>query len=264
MREINKIAEGLFEKIRDRFEDVSLGDDKAKACSDPEKARFFNFDYVVDGDNHGNITMSLIDETSLKVYFSKNISDDLDKEQKKEWYSFLRELREFARRNLLSFEPRDITRSTLKHRDIQQQSKADSTYAKDEVVAESKLYGTSKSSYEKSGPVRIIVRHSKPIVDEMTGARSRNINSVYVENDQGERFKMPFKSLTGARAMARHVSAGGTPHDELGQHITEMAQECAKLKPFLNNVRRRTFEDADTQSMVESAFEYHGLLNNTL
>jgi hypothetical protein len=43
-----------------------------------------------------------------------------------------------------------------------------------------------------------------------------------------------------------------------------MAQECAKLKPFLNNVRRRTFEDADTQSMVESAFEYHGLLNNTL
>jgi len=264
MREIDKIAEGLFEKIRDRFEDVSLGDDKAKATSDPEKARFFNFDYVIDGDNHGNITMSLIDETSLKVYFSKNISDNLDDEQKKEWYSFLRELREFARRNLLSFEPRDITRSTLKHRDIQQQSKADSTYDKDEVVAESKLYGTSKSSYEKFGPVRIIVRHSKPVVDEMTGARSRNINSVYVENDQGERFKMPFKSLTGARAMARHVSAGGSPHDELGQHITEMAQECAQLKPFLNNVRRRTFEDDETQSMVESAFEYHGLLNNTL
>jgi hypothetical protein len=264
MRELDKIAEGLFEKIRDRFEDVSLGDENAKATNDPEAARFFNFDYTVDGENHGNITMSLIDETSLKVYFSKNISDDLDKEQKKEWYSFLHELREFARRNLLSFEPRDITRSTLKHRDIQQQSKADSTYDKDEVVAESKLYGTSKSSYEKSGPVRIIVRHSKPIVDEMTGARSRNINSVYVENDQGERFKMPFKSLTGARAMARHVSAGGTPHDELGQHITEMAQECAKLKPFLNNVRRRTFEDTDTQSMVESAFEYHGLLNNTL
>ena len=44
MREIDKIAEGLFEKIRDRFEDVSLGNDNAKATSDPEKARFFNFD----------------------------------------------------------------------------------------------------------------------------------------------------------------------------------------------------------------------------
>ena len=29
MREIDKIAEGLFEKIRDRFEDVSLGNDNA-------------------------------------------------------------------------------------------------------------------------------------------------------------------------------------------------------------------------------------------
>jgi len=264
MREIDKIAEGLFEKIRDRYEDVSLGDEKAKATTDPEKARFFNFDYVVDGENHGNITMSLIDETSLKVYFSKNISKDLDHEQKKEWYSFLRELREFARRNLLSFEPRDITRSTLKHRDIQQQSKADSTYDKDEVVAESRLYGTSKSSYQKFGPARIIVRHNKHVTDESVGQRSRHINSIYVENHEGERFKMPFKSLTASRAMARHISAGGTPHDDLGQHITEMAVEAAKLKPFLNNVRHRMFEDEETKTMVEAAFEYHKLLKNTL
>jgi hypothetical protein len=264
MREINKISESLFEKIRDRFEDVSLGDDKAKATQDPEKARFFNFDYIVDDKNYGNITISLIDEMSLKVYFSKNISKELDDHEKKHWYGFLRELREFAKRNLLSFEPRDITRSTLKHRDLKQVSKADSTYDKDEVVAESKLYGTTKSSYEKFGPVRIIVRHTKPVADEVGGARSRNINSIYVENQQGERFKMPFKSLTASRAMARHISAGGTPHDELGQHITEMATEATKLKPFLNNVRHRTFEDTETQAMVESAFEYHGLLKNTL
>ena len=264
MREINKIAEGLFEKIRDRFEDVSLGDDKAKATTDPEKARFFNFDYTADDKNYGNITISLIDEMSLKVYFSKNISKDLDKEQRDTWYSFLRELREFAKRNMLSFEPRDITRSTLKHRDLKQVSKADNTYDKDDVVAESKLYGTSKSSYEKFGPVRIIVRHDKPVADEVGGSRSRHIKSVYVENAEGERFKMPFKSLTASRAMARHISAGGTPHDDLGQHITEMAVEATKLKPFLNNVRRRTFEDAETQTMVESAFEYHGLLKNTL
>ena len=264
MREINKIAEGLFEKIRDRFEDVSLGDEKAKATTDPERARFFNFDYTANDKNYGNITISLIDEMSLKVYFSKNISKDLDKEQRDTWYGFLRELREFAKRNMLSFEPRDITRSTLKHRDLAQVSKADNTYDKDEVVAESKLYGTSKSSYEKFGPVRIIVRHDKPVADEVGGSRSRHIKSVYVENAEGERFKMPFKSLTASRAMARHISAGGTPHDELGQHITEMAVEATKLKPFLNNVRRRTFEDAETQTMVESAFEYHGLLKNTL
>ena len=264
MREIDKIAEGLFEKIRDRFEDVSLGDENAMATQDPEKARFFNFDYIVDDKNYGNVTISLIDELSLKIYFSKNISKDLDREERKKWYGFLRELREFAKRNLLSFEPRDITRSTLKHRDLQQVSKSDSTYDKDEVISESRLYGTSRSSYEKFGPVRIIVRHSKPVVDEVTGARSRYISSIYVENHQGERFKMPFKSLTASRAMARHVSAGGTPHDELGTHITEMALETAKLKPFLNNVRHRMFEDDETKNMVEAAFEYHKLLKNTL
>jgi hypothetical protein len=264
MREINKIAEGLFEKIRDRFEDVSLGNDNAKATTDPQKARFFNFDYVVDDTNHGNITMSLIDETSLKVYFSKNISSDLDDEQKKEWYSFLRELREFARRNLLSFEPRDITRSTLKHRDIQQQSKADSTYDADEVVAESRMYGTLNRSYESFGPVRIKLQHTKPIMDEAHGARSRNIAAVFVENDQGERFKLPFENLTGARAMARHVSAGGVPTDDLGRHITEMVGEMTTLRPFVRGMARRTFEDAVTKEMVESAFGYHALLKNTL
>ena len=141
MREINKISESLFEKIRDRFEDVSLGDENAKATQNPEDARFFNFDYVVDGKNYGNITISLIDESSIKVYFSKNISHKLDEVERKEWYSFLRELREFAKRNILSFEPRDITRSTLKHRDLQQVSKADSTYTKDEVIRLSSTRG---------------------------------------------------------------------------------------------------------------------------
>jgi len=264
MREINKIAESLFEKIRDRFEDVSLGDENAKATQDPEKARFFNFDYVVDGENHGNITFSIIDETSLKVYFSKNISQSLDEEEKQKWYMFLRELREFARRNLLSFEPRDITRSTLKHRDIQQQSKADSTYNKDEIVSESRMYGTLNRSYESFGPVRIKLAHSKPIMDEAHGARSRNIAAVFVENEQGERFRLPFTNLTGARAMARHVSAGGVPTDELGSHITEMVEEMMTLRPFVRGMQRRTFEDTVTKEMVESAFGYHGLLKSTL
>jgi len=264
MREINKIAEGLFEKIRDRFEDVTLGDENAKATQNPENARFFNFDYVIDDVNLGNITLSIIDENSLKIYFSKNISKDLDDEQRHDWYAFLRELRRFAKENLLSFEPRDITRSTLKHRDIQQISKSDSTYDKDEVVAES-LYGTRKSSYEKKGPVRIIVRHSKPLDEiENRRARTHNINNIYIETQEGERFKLPVKSLRLGRALAQHIKQGGSMQDDLGRHICEMAMEAAKLKPFLNNTRHRTFEDTETHAMVEAAFEYHGLLNNTL
>ena len=265
MREINKIAEALFEKIRDRFDDVTLGDENAKATQDPESARFFNFDYTVDGNSHGNITISVIDENSLKVYFSKNISSDLDEEEKAKWYGFLRELREFAKRNLLSFDPRDITRSTLKHRDLQQVSKSDNTYSKDEVaLGESRLHGTSRSSYEQDGDVKIIVRHSDKVDPEQRGARSRKIKALFIETADGARIKLPHNNLKYARAMAQHVSQGGEAGDDFGRHITKIAEECGKLRPFKSAMIRRTFEDAETQSMAEAAFEYHGLLNNTL
>ena len=67
MREIEKIAEALFDKIRSRFEGVSVGDEKAKATLDPSKARFFNFDFVSNGETFGNITVSLADDSALKI-----------------------------------------------------------------------------------------------------------------------------------------------------------------------------------------------------
>ena len=46
MRELENISVSLFEKIRARFDNISLGDNKANRTSDPESARFFNFNYV--------------------------------------------------------------------------------------------------------------------------------------------------------------------------------------------------------------------------
>ena len=187
MREITKIGEALFEKIRSRFEDVSLGDETAKATTDPEKARFFNFDYQdSNGHGFGTVTISLIDENSLKIYFSKNISAEMDQEQRQEWYTFLRELRYFAKRNLLTFDTRDISRSNLNIKDIKQVSKTDSTYSADELnVNESRLYGTPRLSFENVGNARLIVRHNESIDPERRGSRSRHIESIYVENAQG-------------------------------------------------------------------------------
>ena len=264
MREINKIAESLFEKVRDRFEDVTLGDQNAKATNTPEDARFFNFDYVIDNKNYGNITISIIDENSLKVYYSKNISNNLEEPHKQKWYSFLKELREFSKRNLLNFEPRDITRSTLKYRDIEQQSHADTTYSADELVSEGKMYGTKKRSYESYGPVRIKIQHTKEVAEEIRGSRSRNIEAIFIENKQNERFRLPFTNLLGARAMARHISAGGLPTDTLGEQITLMVNEMITLRPFVHSMRTRTLSNESAQQMAESAFGYHRLLKSTL
>ena len=266
MREIEKISENLFDKIRSRFENINIGDEKGQATTDPAKARFFNFDYISkDGHNFGNVTISLIDNDSLKVYYGQNITDELDQEQQDEWFDFLRNLRGFARRNMLTFDTRDITRSNLNINAIKQQSKSDSVYTSSEVsVAESveqvineSMYGSRINSYEDRGPVTIRVKHTDFIDPEKRGARARKIESIYLETHRGERFLMDHNNLDYARAQARHISEGGVLHDDRGQHISELMKEMASMRHFVAGARRRQFEDRETQDMVHSALKHY-------
>lgn len=268
MKNIERIAEELFDKIRSRFEHVVLGDEKTDETDDPEKARFFNFDYISNaGINYGNITLSLIDEDSLKIYFSKNLTDQLaeDEVEQQQWYNFLKGLRFFAKRNLLTFDTRDISRSNLTLRDLKQVSKATSAYTANEVpVIESRMHGSSRISIQEFGPVRLIVRHSEAVNEEVPGARSRKIDSMFIETDLGERFRMPFKKLSAGRAMAEHLSHGGYIHDDAGKHIIGMVEEMSNLAFFVRNTKHRMFEDTETQQMVEAAIERYQTLRTDL
>ena len=269
MRELNKIAENLFDKIRTRFENVNLGDENAKRTENPEDARFFNFDYVdKNGKNYGNVTVSIIDETGLKIYFSKNITDALEDEEQDNWFSFLKGIRKFAKGNLLSFDVRDINKSNLDLRDLKQQSKADSTFVDSDVttnsVTESRMWGTSRSSYQDMGPARIIVRHSDNVSDDKRGDRSRKIECVFVENELGERRLLDTKNLHVARAMARHCAEGGSVDDEIGGSIMEMGKEMRSLAHFVREAKRRQFEDAETDSMAKAAVSRYGQLKDQL
>lgn len=267
MREISKISENLFEKIRSRFEDVRLGDENAETTSDASKARFFNFNYVSsDGEDFGNVTISVIDENNLKIYFSKNISLKLDEDQKKEWYAFLYDLRKFARRNLMSFDTRDISRSNLNIKDVRNVSRTDKGFGVKDVnmTTESRLYGTTKTSFENVGSARIRIVHTESVNHEVRGSRARHINAIYVENSQGERFRMQHNKLSGARAMARHVAEGGVPHDEVGQHISGIVQEMSDLGVFVRGMRRRTFEDAVSSAMIQASIDHYSNMHRQL
>jgi hypothetical protein len=266
MREIENIASALFDKIRTRFTDINLGDERARSTTDPEKARYFNYDYTSQsGETFGNITMSLIDETGLKVYFDKAMTDTLDDTQRVEWFSFLRSLREFAKRNLLNFDIRDITKSNLDLKDIKQQSKSDSVNTVDDIkVTESRLWGTTRSSYQECGPVRIIVRHSDNVDETKRGARSRHIEAIFLETAVGERRLLPFKNMTGARAMAQHCSQGGELGDEIGESIVGMCEEMSNMAHFCREAKRREFEDRETAEMAKAAVHRYGELRNKL
>ena len=266
MKNIDKIAEALFDKIRSRFEHISLGDAEAKDTTEPENARFFNFDYISPSKtNYGNITLSLVDENSLKVYFSKSLSDKIEPDDQPDWFNFLKTLRFFAKRNMLKFDTRDINRDNLQSRDVDQLAQtSDMHVATDKSVTESKLSGNSRTSYQEIGPVRLVVKHSGVVNDEIRGARSRKIESIFIETAEGERFRMPFKKLSASRAIAEHLSQGGQMHDPIGQHVVQMVEEMSKLSSFVRSTKNRMFEDAETQSMCEAAAERYMQLNSAI
>ena len=125
------------------------------------------------------------------------------------------------------------------------------------IMSESSMYGSKTVSYQKLMDTRLIIKHSQAVMDDtQPGARTRNISGLFVENQDGERFKYPFIHLAGARAMQRHVANGGVPYDELGESITKMSEEIAQLKSFGNYVVRNDLMNSDTNSVVERSTEY--------
>ena len=73
---------------------------------------------------------------------------------------------------------------------------------------------------------------------DLAAARTRNIDKIFIESPEGERFRYPYRHLAGARAMARHVAEGGTPFDDFGKHVIGLSEELNNLKKFKTYVNR--------------------------
>jgi hypothetical protein len=260
----NNIATDLFYKIRSRFSGLKLGAETGAITINPEEARFFDFDYMEGDQAIGHVSISLAEANSMKVYFSSGITESMDDGQKDKWYGFLKELRQFAKRRLISFDTRDIAKDALDKRDFLFLSQANKSQQMntaqpvgESVMSESAMYGSKTMSYQKLMDTRLIIKHNQAVMDDtQPGARTRHINALFVENQDGERFKYPFIHLAGARAMQRHVANGGVPYDDLGKSIVKMSEEIAQLKSFGNYVVRNDLMNSDTNGIVERSSNY--------
>ena len=271
MESINGIASDLFYKVRSRFSGLKLGTETGEITIIPEDARFFDFGYKDEDMEIGHITISLAEPNSMKVYFSTNITEDMDSGQKNQWYRFLKELRGFAKRRLLSFDTRDITKDSLDRRDYKfltrnaQPEVQPETGIGESVMNESHMYGTRNTSYQKLLDTKLIVKHNQSLKDDFSpGARSRNISALFIENQEGERFKYPFVHLAGARAMQRHVANGGLPYDDLGKSIISVSEEIAQLKSFSNYVVRNDLMNSENNSIIERSMQALDQLRETI
>lgn len=263
----NNIATDLFYKIRSRFSGLKLGAETGQITINPEEARFFDFDYMEGQKPIGHVSISLAEPNSMKVYFSHGITEGMDDTQKTSWYGFLKELRHFAKRRLLSFDTRDIAKDNLDRRDYEflvQNSQSKQTEPNtiqkpvgESVMNESSMYGSRLMSYQNLMDTKLIIKHSQAVMDDtQPGARTRHISALFVENQDGERFKYPFIHLAGARAMQRHVANGGVPYDDIGKSIVRMSEEIAQLKSFGNYVVRNDLMNSETNGVVEQSTAY--------
>ena len=259
MSNLNQAAEDLFFKLRNRFPKINLGDENGKTTVDPEKGRFFNFTYTDKNSKreYGDISCSLIDGSSLKVFFDTAITERMLPEDKNYWYQFLRELRRMAKSHMLNFDVRDITKDTLSRRDYEYMIKLNPEKKKmKESLEESRVVWQRRGKISEGdlNNVRIHVVHNEKMLENPNN-RLLKVDRIYCVNEAGEKFLLPFKSVSGAKAMANHISRGGNPYDSNGQVISRAVNEMRNLGRFASATRSRTFEAAEAGNVIKAAQE---------
>ena len=257
-----KNSQDLFNKIRSQFANIRLGDENGAATANPQGAVFFEFEFAEDADTFGSVSISLADGENMKVYYNRDLVNKIDEDSRDEWYAFLKELKDFAVEHQLGFDVRDITKNNLTKQDYENLADTNKTVNTDGMSEElaritklagisEGLTGTSKSSFENLDKTKLIIRHKGKVDETVPGARSRQIQSLYIENEDGERFKYPLTHLAGARAMQRHVANGGRPHDEFGQHIIQTSEDIAKLNSFSRYVTNKDQLNDNAGNIIE-------------
>lgn len=116
----------------------------------------------------------------------------------------------------------------------------------------SKIFGTTKSSFQRIGEAKLIIRHTESVNEEKHGARTRHIKALFVENQRGERFAYPHLHMSGARAFARHISNGGTNHDAIAEKIYSLSEDYMCLRRSGHALRLNEGTETYISSIRES------------
>jgi len=250
MSQTNNASQQLYDILVSRdFEPEAL-DATGKPAADPGKSEIISFDYRGATENYGTVVVVFDSENNLDVYFSDNMAGAMEGDDKGDWYDFLYLLRMFAKRNLLTFSLKNLSRLKFNMKTMA---------AVKESIFES-FYGNKKVSYsDQPGRARLIIKHNRTLGEGE--ARHRYIESLFVENAQGERFRVPSKNLTHGKLLARHVAEGGTPYDAVGLHISEIMDEMKTLSGFIRTARRADY-DGDAGHMVEAAVRHYQALKS--
>jgi hypothetical protein len=248
------LSKDLYELLTSKKYTVEMLTSAGKSVPVPQDASVFKFKFERDGVDYGTVSITIDGLQQMTVYYNQAItrsgsssnSDGSDSS----WIGLLKQLKNFARSHQLGFRLRDIDRldTDMKQRHHEETAAINEGY-----------YGNKHTSYSDSTPptVKMIIKHSRAL--EETDARYRNIDRIFLENEQGERVLVPSKKPGIARAFARHIAEGGLYRDDRWQHIAQLAEDVSKLGGFVRATRNGQFNEGAVRMISEAQQQYQNL-----
>ena len=245
MAQDNNAAQQIYNTIVTRDFDPKALDAMGKPTVNANEADLISFNFRTENKDYGTVVILINGESEIEVYYGDNIGRTMERDDRTDWYDFLTIIRNIAKRNLYTFGLNNMNRLKYSMQSMAQ-------------LAEG-WNGTNKTSYNKQGPAKLVIKHTRRLGEGEQ--RFRNIESLFVENSQGERFKMPFRNIAGGKAMARHVTEGGNPYDAIGQHICDTVNEIATLGKFVRASKSKSFgQNEDAVRIAEDAVRHYAEL----
>lgn len=254
----NTLSRKIYDFLvtRDLNPEIRKGKD-GKAVSDPEEAELFSFDWVgPSGRNYGTVVILINPDTGVELYTADNLGKTMEPEDKNAWLGaghrksgFIPDLKLMAVSSMSTsdhaFNVMNLNRLKYNMQGIA---------AIREGLFEG-YYGKKKISYsDQPQQTRLMIRHNRDLQEGEP--RYRAIESLFVENADGERFRVPSRNLIHGRMLARHLAEGGNPYDAFGQHINTIMEELMTLSRFIRASRNRGFQ-GPASDMIESAVRHY-------
>ena len=81
----SKIAKDLSAVLGKKFDKLTIANEQALSTIDPSSGRIFTLEYMASGKTYGNVTVNIVDPSTLVVYYKNNITEDMRYDDKKDW-----------------------------------------------------------------------------------------------------------------------------------------------------------------------------------
>jgi hypothetical protein len=236
-------------------------DAEGKVTPVPEEADVFKFEFTKDGEDYGTVYVTIDEERVLTLYYGDDVADSPGDKTPglgydDTWWGLHDQLSAWRMtKGLRGFKTQN------KDRVGDDMARRNHMRNKDKIAEGYYPMGKSRSYSDAVPSVKIVIEHSRVI--EEGEQRYRNINKIFLENQEGERYLLDTKKPGIARVYARHIAEGGKVNDDRWNHVHSLCEEYSKMAGFVRATRNGQFNES-AQSLVNEGIAHYVSLRESL